>query len=111
MKRYIFPDPLDAHCELQPDSLGSPLVGVPDHHPDNGAACQSFDVPTSVPNRNGASLTITKKGFAPIVLHGILDTVTPGGGGFEVDVFRMQKGGGHLPKLAANGQFLGQVDQ
>jgi hypothetical protein len=69
---------------------GSPIVGVPDTHPTNGAPCQSFDVPGSVPNKNGATLTIEKSGFIPIVLHGILDTVTPGGGGFECDVFRLQ---------------------
>src|SRR5262249_50597221 len=90
MKRYIFPDPLDARCSLQPDSMpGQPIIGVPDHHPANGAPCQSFDVPASVPNKNGASLTIEKDGFVAIVLHGILDTVTAGGGGFECDVFRL----------------------
>ena len=36
MKRYIFPDPLDATCKLQPDSLAVPIVGVPDTHPANG---------------------------------------------------------------------------
>lgn len=92
MKRYIFPDPLDATCTLQPDESG-PIHGQPDTHPSNGAPCQSFDVPSSVPNKHGALLTIEKKGYAPYILHGILDTVTAGGGGYEVDVFRLQKVG------------------
>lgn len=94
MKRFIFPDPLDAVCLLQPDSLTSPILGVLDKHPDNNATCQSFDVPSSVPNRNGATLTIQKHGFGSIVLHGILETATPGGGGFECDVFRLQPSSG-----------------
>lgn len=111
MKRYIFPDPLDATCKLHPDSLASPITGVPDTHPSNGAPCVSFDVPATVPNKNGASLTIEKRGFAPIVLHGILDTITVGGGGFECDVFRMVKAGsirpfkldGHFPRYIDDG--------
>src|SRR5215475_8226712 len=90
MKRYIFPDPLDATCKLQPDSMTVPIVGVPDTHPANNAPCQSFNVPATVPNKNGATLTIEKTGFASVVLHGILDTVTAGGGGFECDVFKLQ---------------------
>jgi hypothetical protein len=89
MKRYIFPDPLDAACKLQPDSMAVPIVGVADTHPANGAPCQSFDVPATVPNKNGATLTIEKSGFASLVLHGILDTITAGGGGFECDVFKL----------------------
>ena len=81
MKRYIFPDPLDATCKLQPDSLAAPIAGVPDTHPANGAPCQSFNVPATVPNKNGATLTIEKPGFASLVLHGILDTITTGGSG------------------------------
>jgi len=99
MKRYIFPDPLEgAVCELTPDSMTTPLVAVPDKHPSNGAACMSFDVPDSVPNNNGASLNISwGKSYAPYVLHGILDTITEGGGGFECDVFRGQKAGSVRP--------------
>ena len=97
MKRYIFPDPLtEAVCTLQPDSLAAPIVGLPDTHPANGAPCISFDVPSSTPNMNGAQLVITwpkGSGYAPYQIHGILDTVTPGGGGFECDVFKAQKGG------------------
>ena len=94
MKRFIFPDPLDALCWLQPDSMVSPIVGVLDKHPANNATCQSFDVPATVPNKNGATLTIQKHGFGSVVLHGILDTITAGGGGFECDVFRLQRSGG-----------------
>lgn len=91
MKRYIFPEPLDATCKLQPDSMTTPILGVSDTHPSNGAACQSFDVPVNVPNKNGATLTITRTGYVPIALHGILETLTSGGGGFECDVFKLQK--------------------
>ena len=91
MKRYIFPEPLDATCTLQPDSMpGSPIPGRPDNHPSNNAPCQSFEVPNGVPNKNGATLAIQKDLFVPVVQHGILDTVTPGGGGFECDVFKLQ---------------------
>src|SRR5262245_21592274 len=84
--------PLDARCTLMPDSTpGSPITGQPDTHPTNGAPCQSFNVPATVPNKNGATITIQKDSFVPIVLHGILDTVTSGGGGFECDVFRLQR--------------------
>src|SRR5438477_11238216 len=89
MKRYIFPDPLDATCKLQPDSLAVPIVGVPDTHPANDAPCQSFNVPATVPNKNGAKLTIEKTGVASLVLHGILDTITPGGGGLESSSFNL----------------------
>lgn len=108
MKRYIFPDPLDAHCVLQPDESG-PIAGVPDTHPSNGAPCQSFDVPSSVPNKHGATLTIEKKGYAPYILHGILDTVTAGGGGYEVDVFRLQKAGSVRP-FRLDGHFCRYLD-
>ena len=109
MKRYIFPDPLDAHCELQPDSLPYVLVGVPDVHPANGAACQSFDIPDSVPNKNGATLAITKINYTPYILHGILDTVTKGGGGFEVDIFRLTQipyGSVFAPVLIEGDHFI-----
>jgi hypothetical protein len=108
MKRYIFPDPpehLDAHCELQPDSMSTPIVGVRDTHPANGAPCISFDVPAGVPNLNGAALRIVKKGYVLSgVLHGLLDTVTPGGGGYECDVFTLVKVGGVRP-FKLDGQF------
>lgn len=89
MKRYIFPDPTDFHCELQPDSMATAIIGVPDHHPTNGAACQSFEIPPSVPHNNGAALTLSKPGYGAYTFHGILDTLTDGGGGYEVDVFRL----------------------
>jgi hypothetical protein len=95
MKSYIFPDPPDARCVLQPDSMSSPIVGQSDAHPANGAPCQSFDVPPSVPNRNGASLLIEKEGYASYSMHGVLDTTTPTG--FICDVFMLQKTGGARP--------------
>lgn len=109
MKRYIFPDPLTAHCVLTPDLGAPPIVGVADTHPANGAPCQSFDVPPSVPNKTGAALTLELRGYAPIVLHGILDTITVGGGGFECDVFRMQKAGGIRP-FRLDGHFPRYLD-
>lgn len=107
MKSYIFPDPLDARCELQPDSLHQAIVGVPDTHPANGAPCQSFEVPATVPNKNGASLTISKRGYASYVLHGILDTTTATG--FTCDVFRLQKAGGVRP-FRLDGHFCRYAD-
>lgn len=106
MKSYIFPDPLDAHCELQPDAWASPIVGLLDKHPANGADCQSFDV-SQVPNKQGATLTITKSGFAPYVLHGILDVTVPTG--FLCDVFRLQKAGGVRP-FQRDGHFCRYSD-
>ncbi len=112
IKRYIFPDPLQgATCKLQPDSLPSPIVGVPSTHPVNGAPCISFDVPDSVPNENGAWLRIEwdkSLRLAPYELHGILNTVASGGGGFQCDIFKGQKVGGSLPRLVPQGQFLAQ---
>jgi hypothetical protein len=89
MKIYRFPDPSDALCKFQPDSLPQPILGVPDVHPVNGAPCQSFLIPESVPNQQGAHLTIEKAGYVPYVLHGILSTQLPYGY-FDVDVFRLQ---------------------
>lgn len=107
MKSYIFPDPLDARCELQPDSLPQAIIGVPDTHPANGADCQSFEVPSTVPNKNGATMTISKRGYASYVMHGILDTTTPTG--FTCDVFRLQKAGGVRP-FSLDGHFCRYTD-
>ncbi len=108
MKRYIFPNPpehLDAHCELQPDNHET-IVGVRDVHPDNGAPCISFDVPADVPDRNGADLRITKRGYVLSgVMHGILGTKTPGGGGFECDVFTLVKASGAVRPYRLDGHF------
>lgn len=112
MKRYFIPDPVEgAHCTLQPDSLAEPLMGVPDIHPDNGDACFSFDVPTSVPNKHGAWLRIWwTENYAPYELHGFLDTVNPSGG-FEPDIYRGQKVvNAALPRLVVRNKFLAQDD-
>lgn len=113
MKRYIFPDPMkDADCTLQPDSLPAPIVGVPDVHPDGNKPCVSFDVPDSVPTGNGAWLKVEwpkGAGLAPYALHGFLDTVTPGGGGFACDIFRGQKVGGVRP-FELDGHFCRYSD-
>lgn len=113
MKRYIFPDPpehLDAHCELQPDSMATPIVGVRDVHPANGAPCISFDVPDGVPHKNGSRLSITKRGYMLSgVMHGILDNQTPGGGGIDIDVFTLVKVGGVRP-FRLDGHFPRYID-
>lgn len=107
MKSYIFPDPLDAVCKLQPDSMATPIIGLGDTHPANGAPCQSFDVPSTVPNKNGATLTIERKGYSSYLLHGILDTTTPTG--FTCDVFRLQKAGSVRP-FRLDGHFCRYLD-
>jgi len=100
-------------CQLKPDSI-APIDGVLDNHPTDGQPCYRFDVPDSVPNKNGAWLWIEwpkGSGFAPIAQHGLLDTVTTGGGGFECDIFRGQKVGavrpfrldGHFPRYIDDG--------
>ena len=113
MKRYVLPDPIaGAICKLRPDSLTTPIFGVPDQHPLNGASCYSFDVPDTVPNKNGAWLWITwdpSLRLAPYEMHGILDTLTSGGGGFECDIFKGQKLGGVRP-FGLDGRFARYLD-
>lgn len=96
-KIYVFPPKLSDTCELQPDSLSEPIVGVPDHHPANGADCQSFSVPDSVPNLNGANLQIANYPK----LHGILDFTH---GGVIVDVFPPLTQRSNVP-FVLDGQF------
>lgn len=69
-KAYIFP--AEVHGRLVHDTAGWTVESVPDTHPDNSAACQSFDIPAGTPNRNGATLTLTQPGLAFPVQHGIL---------------------------------------
>jgi hypothetical protein len=108
MKRYMFFDEDAQHTELQPDSMPTAIVGQPDSHPDNQAPCTSFDIPDSVPHANGADLRITK-GRTVYTFHGILDTKNPGGGGFEVDVYRLPKTGGVRP-FVRDEHFLRYAD-
>lgn len=115
MKRYIFPNPkehLDAHCELQPDSMSVPIIGVRDKHPVNGADCISFDVPDTVPNENGTDLRITKPGYMLSgVMHGLLDTKSPGGrSGVEVDVFTLVKIPGGIRPFRLDEHFCRYID-
>src|SRR6058998_3401055 len=111
MKRYVRPDPMDgASCTLHPDSLAAPIVGVLDTHPTDGQPCFSFDVPASVPNKNGAWLKIHAKGYVPVEDHGLLDTVTVGGGGFEPDIFRLQKAAGGVRPFRLDGHFCRYTD-
>ena len=113
MKRYVMPDPYaGATCLLQPDSLTTPIIGIPDTHPSGGAPCYRFDIPDTVPDENGAWLWITWEkslNLVPYALHGLLDTITPGArSGFEADIFRGVKGGGMLPRLVVTGGVLKQ---
>lgn len=71
MKYFIFPTPPDAHCELAHDS-GWTVVARPDKHPDNGADCQSFDIPANTPDSNGTWLAITGSGVQVPRQHGVL---------------------------------------
>ncbi len=114
IKRYVRPDPMSVTaCQLKPDSLTEPIDGVRDVHPTDGQPCFRFDVPDGVPNKNGAWLWIVwpRNVGAPIAQHGLLDTITTGGGGFECDIFRAQKTGavrpfrldGHFPRYLDDG--------
>lgn len=109
MNRYFFPEPVDVdEGTLESDVAGLVATGHPDVHPDNGAPCQRFDV-TGWPNLQGATLTWKKRGFLVDRHHGVLDTVTPGGGGFQVDVYPLQKAGGVRP-FRLDGQFCRYAD-
>lgn len=114
MKRYIFPDPLaGAVCTLQPDSLSTPILGVSDLHPADGKPCVSFDVPSGIPTGNGAWLKIEwppTLHLAPYALHGFLDTVTSGGGGFACDIFRGIKVSGSVRPFHLDGHFARYSD-
>jgi len=96
--------------QLKPDST-DPIDGELDTHPTDGQPCYSFEVPASVPNKNGAWLWIEwpRNVGAPIAMHGLLDTITTGGGGFECDIFRAQKAGSLRP-FRLDGHFCRFID-
>ncbi|HEX7767081.1 MAG TPA: hypothetical protein VF443_10230 [Nitrospira sp.] len=67
----IFPTPLDAHCELTPDTTGIVIVGVPALHP-SGRPGQKFTLPPTLDTGNGAQLVITAPKKVQLVQRGIL---------------------------------------
>lgn len=94
-KYYIFPEPLDSLCVMTTDA-GVELTAQPDIHPANHARCQSYAIPSTVPNGNGATQVITHEGLVKDQHHGILcwgelAKVMPSGqASFFVDVFPLQ---------------------
>ena len=104
MKLVIFPSPLDAACTLTHDTGGWSLTGVPDVDP-SGRPGQSFTIPDTTPDQNGAALTVKATGYQSLQLRGIL-FLHPSPS-LRVDDFQLVKGV-TLPRLAVNGQFLVQ---
>lgn len=69
-KFQIYPDPLDATCQLHHDS-GFVGYGVQNNAPD-GRPGQLIDIPDSVPSEHGAELIVTKSGFIDLRVRGFL---------------------------------------
>lgn len=112
---FIFPTPLDAHCELRHDS-GLVVGGISATHP-SGRLGQSFDIPVGVPNGNGAALLISAPDKTPIVQRGIVylnDGHLPypwlqgQKAAFAADDFTLVDSNVALPRLVPNGEFLVQ---
>jgi hypothetical protein len=102
----IFPNPLDATCELRHDT-GWVVMGTPAVH-SSGRKGQRFTIPAGTPQDNGCQLTITAIKKVPVVLRGIL-TVEPESY-LRVDDFTLQDATVTLPRLVVSGQFLAQED-
>lgn len=66
----IFPTPLTAHAELRHDS-GFVAIGAPATHP-SGRPGVGFELPATLPNGNGAQLTLSASGYLSLVQRGIL---------------------------------------
>lgn len=69
-KLIIYPDPLDALCQLQHDS-GFTIDGVADSN-DSGRKGQSFTIPDTVPNGWGCRLVISAPKKISLIQRGIL---------------------------------------
>jgi hypothetical protein len=97
MKLFIFPDPLDATCVLTHDT-GPSFTGQPDVHP-VGRLGQSFELPASIPDSNGAQLEISADGKVPLRQRGVLMTANSPLGNlaaFLADDFRLPNGAGRF---------------
>lgn len=128
----IFPNPLDAHCELTHDDLGGDarMIAVSVVHP-SGRLGQAFTLPTTLPlkpgqmipdplpNCHGARLRITAPGKVPVDDRGrvfLNDGAlpypwTPGqSAAWEGDDFLLADlaTSQPLPRLVRNGLFLAQ---
>ena len=100
---FIFPMPLDAICELRHDTAGWTLTAAPAVHPE-GRPGQAFTIPDATPNANGVALTISAKGYHPLLLRGVLLLNPPS---LQMDDFHLTKGAS-LPRLVQNGGFFAQ---
>lgn len=70
-KFYIFPEPLDSICVITTDA-GVVMQAVPDIYIPGGQVCQSYTIPDSVPNGNGAWQEISHPDKVTDRHHGIL---------------------------------------
>ena len=105
---FIATDPIDANAELRHDTGGWTLTATPTTLSD-GRPGQVFTIPDATPQDNGASLLITAAQRVPIDLRGVLHLGTPAAY-LRVDDFHLQKATVTLPRLVANGKFIGQAD-
>lgn len=113
---FVFPDPLDARCELEHDTGGWTLIAVPAVNPE-GVPGQVFAIPDTTANANGAWLTITATGKAQTRQHGFVfmnDGNWPWPwpatqqAAWSADIFVLSDATTTLPRLVANGKFLAQ---
>jgi len=96
-KLLIFPDPLNARCELRHDDGGIVVIGVLDTH-SQGRKGQSFPIPIGLPQGHGARVFISSPGKVPLEQRGTLwyddDTVEipfpEGGACLFTDDFKLQ---------------------
>lgn len=105
---FIFPTPPDATCVLRHDTAGWTLTAHPAVHP-TGRPGQVFDIPDTTPQDNGSSLNIAAPKKVPVDLRGTLHLGTETY--LRVDDFHLQDAHSALPRIVANGQFLGLADQ
>ena len=106
---YIFPTPVSAQGTLITDD-GQTILSVPGTHP-TGRPGQVFQIPDTVPQGNGAHLSIVSDGKVSINLRGILWITRPNfpwTTGLMVDDFHMTDANITLPRLVVAGEFLMQ---
>ena len=96
-KLFWFPTPLDAKCEFRHDADGVVRIGKPDVHP-TGRPGISWDLPDSLPNKNGARIITSHDEYYDLVMRGVVDMTfnevtfnTPGLAGIAIDDVTLQK--------------------
>ncbi len=101
----IFPNPVDAHCELSHDTGGWTVIATPTTH-SSGTPAQVFTIPDGTTNGHGAWLRVTYTGKNPVSQHGFLflnDGVLPWPwpadqtAAWSADVFVLSPASGPLP--------------